>query len=237
MPTTSKNNKSASILQKISSIAKERNYKSYKNELFYSKNQGPTVLITAAIHGNEKAGSFAIYSYIKRSDPPKDISLYLMPIINHYGFDHNTRENGQRRDLNRAFNKDLDNDETDRLETIVKKIKPDLVINLHEDGTHEGCYIYVPYDEMREDADEILKSASKAIPTNKNKSIFGDPADNGVILQSHLINRPKNKHSFEFYLFKNNIPYITFETPSDESIKNRAAAMILAIDATLGRTT
>jgi hypothetical protein len=151
-----------------------------------------------------------------------------------YGFDNNVRNNEQDRDLNRAFNKDIKNDSTDSLEKIVLKIDPDLVLNLHEDGTHRGCYIYMAYEGQQEEAELILKNASRYMTIERGDTVFKDKCENGIILSNIHDGRPKTQQTFETFLTKHNIPYFTFETSQSFSLKRRAAAQLAAIDSILG---
>lgn len=194
----------------------------------------PRVLITAAIHGNEKAGPLGLFSYVVRNKFPNDLSVVLIPIINRYGFDNNVRNNEQDRDLNRAFNKDLKNDSTDSLEKIVQKLDPDLVLNLHEDSTHKGCYIYIGYEDQQEDAELILRNASRYMMIERGDTVFKDKCENGIILSNVHDGRPKTQQTFETFLTNNNIPYFTFETSQSFSLRRRAAAQLAAIDSILG---
>lgn len=194
----------------------------------------PKVLITASIHGDEKAGPLGLYSYVLNKRYPDDLSVILMPIINLFGYDNDTRRNEQDRDLNRAFNKKLKNDSTNVIERFVLKVQPDIVLNLHEDGVHDGAYIYVPYDDMVADADLILKNVSKFMKRQSTKTVFKDESDNGVIVTDPKDNRPKNKSTFEAFLTHNSIPYYTFETSKKADIKVRAAAQLSAIYSLLG---
>ena len=194
----------------------------------------PRVLITASIHGDEKAGPLGLYSFMVNKKYPSDLSVIIVPIINRYGFDNNKRRNEQDRDLNRAFNKKLKNDSTNVIERFVLKVKPDIVLNLHEDGVHEGAYIYVPYDDMAEDANLILKNVSRFMKRQPSKTIFKDDSDHGVIITDPNDDRPKNKSTFESFLTHNSIPYYTFETSKKYDMKLRAAAQLAAIYSLLG---
>lgn len=65
---------------------------------------GPTVFLTAALHGNEINGTGAIRSLI--SDPSFTLSagtLLMVPVVNVLGFDRHSRYLPDRRDLNRSF--------------------------------------------------------------------------------------------------------------------------------------
>lgn len=101
---------------------------------------GPTVLVTAGVHGNEPAGWRAAQQI--RHWPIITGRLVVVPRVNTIGLDANTRwipehrNNKSLRDLNRNFPK------ADRLEPqtqlasavwdYVKALKPDYVFDLHE---------------------------------------------------------------------------------------------------------
>ncbi|MEM7680423.1 MAG: succinylglutamate desuccinylase/aspartoacylase family protein [Planctomycetota bacterium] len=65
---------------------------------------GPTVCLTAAVHGDEINGTGAIRHILR--DPPFDLvsgTLVLVPVVNILGFERHTRYLPDRRDLNRSF--------------------------------------------------------------------------------------------------------------------------------------
>lgn len=65
---------------------------------------GPTVAITAAVHGDEINGTGAIRQLIV--DEPFELiagTLVLVPVVNILGFERHTRYMPDRRDLNRSF--------------------------------------------------------------------------------------------------------------------------------------
>ena len=65
---------------------------------------GPTVLLTAAVHGDELNGTGVIRELIL--SPPFELSrgtLVLVPVVNIPGFERRTRYLPDRRDLNRCF--------------------------------------------------------------------------------------------------------------------------------------
>ncbi len=68
------------------------------------RREGPTVCVTAAVHGDEINGAGAIRQIIK--EPPFEIvagTLVLVPVVNILGFERHTRYLPDRRDLNRSF--------------------------------------------------------------------------------------------------------------------------------------
>lgn len=65
---------------------------------------GPTVFITAAIHGDEINGTGIIRSLIRDVDLHLEAgALILVPVLNILGFEHHSRYLPDRRDLNRCF--------------------------------------------------------------------------------------------------------------------------------------
>lgn len=217
----------------IDALANAQGY-TISGDMILSKTRGPKVLITSGIHGDELAGPFAIYTFIKRHKAELPVNITFMPLLNKHGLRHNEREDRLGRDLNRGFNKKLDNNHIDPLKEYINIHDPDLVVNLHEDKTHDGCYIYVAYEEMRDDALEILESMSRYTKVYTGEKVFGDDCEAGVILQSKAQKRPKNQNSFEYFCYLKNIPYMTIETPGKEDLKNRCAAMVRALETIIG---
>ena len=69
-----------------------------------SKNPGPTVLLTAAIHGDEINGVEIVRQLIaKKLNKPKRGTIICIPILNVFGFLNGDRSFPDGRDLNRVF--------------------------------------------------------------------------------------------------------------------------------------
>ncbi len=85
-----------------------------------AKEEGPTVFITAALHGDEINGTGAVRQLIM--DPEFEITrgaLILVPVLNLLGFDRHSRYMPDRRDLNRAFPGSANGSLTGRMARIV----------------------------------------------------------------------------------------------------------------------
>jgi predicted deacylase len=69
-----------------------------------SKNEGPCLLITAAIHGDEINGTGIIHDFLfgEQIELQKG-TLILAPVVNVFGFEAHERYLPDRRDLNRSF--------------------------------------------------------------------------------------------------------------------------------------
>src|SRR5574343_1837035 len=69
-----------------------------------SKLEGPTVLFSAGLHGDELNGTEIVRQLIvQKINKPKRGTIICMPIINIFGFVNQTREFPDGRDLNRVF--------------------------------------------------------------------------------------------------------------------------------------
>jgi hypothetical protein len=104
-------------------------------------------IIDAAIHGNEKTGTFASLRIAElliqyyRSDPYwtsrlKQYTVLIIPVLNPDGFVHNTRENANGTDLNRQFPPGGTTTEPEALalKSLMDSCKPTVYINMHEGG-------------------------------------------------------------------------------------------------------
>ncbi|MBL8892798.1 MAG: succinylglutamate desuccinylase/aspartoacylase family protein [Planctomycetaceae bacterium] len=96
---------------------------------------GPTVFVTAAVHGDELNGTAAIRSLIV--DPQIRLTrgtLILVPVVNVLGFETHSRYLPDRRDLNRCFPGSSSGSQASRLARVVfDEIvgRSDLGIDLH----------------------------------------------------------------------------------------------------------
>ncbi|MFV0257086.1 MAG: succinylglutamate desuccinylase/aspartoacylase family protein [Acidimicrobiales bacterium] len=72
--------------------------------MLHGRSDGPTLWLTAAIHGDEVAGTEIIRRVLARLDP-RDLrgTLVALPVVNVHGFNTNDRYLPDRRDLNRSF--------------------------------------------------------------------------------------------------------------------------------------
>ena len=73
-------------------------------KVFHGKSDGPTIWLSAAIHGDEICGVEIIRRVLLRLDPRfMRGTVIAVPVVNVYGFQANDRYFPDRRDLNRSF--------------------------------------------------------------------------------------------------------------------------------------
>ncbi|MGB7994914.1 MAG: succinylglutamate desuccinylase/aspartoacylase family protein [Photobacterium halotolerans] len=104
--------------------------------------QGPVMLVSAAIHGDELNGVEAVRQLLNKVDPLKlHGTLVAVPVVNVFGFIHKSRYLPDRRDLNRCFPGSERGSTAARMayqfsEHVVKKCTH--IIDLHTGAIHRG---------------------------------------------------------------------------------------------------
>jgi len=167
-----------------------------------SKKPGPTVLITAGIHGDEINGVEIVRQIIAKGiNKPKIGTIICVPVINVFGFIHMDREFPDGRDLNRMFPGIKGGSLASRVAfKLVTEILPhaDLVIDFHTGG-----------------ADRFNAAQVRIIKGEKNlkklAEIFGAP----FVLYSKNLNK-----SFRNTCYKLGIPVLLFEGGKSFNIDN-----------------
>lgn len=96
---------------------------------------GPTVLVTAAVHGDEINGTGTVRQLIQ--DPGFELAagtLILVPVVNLLAFERHSRYLPDRRDLNRAFPGNADGSMAKRIaHTVYRELvgRADFAVDLH----------------------------------------------------------------------------------------------------------
>ncbi len=98
--------------------------------------QGPTLCLTAAVHGDEINGVEVIRRLLRQTDVARlRGTLIAVPAVNWLAFMQGSRETPERRDINRYFPGNPENDYASRLTHILfeKVLKPhcDYLVDLH----------------------------------------------------------------------------------------------------------
>ena len=167
-----------------------------------SKKPGPTVLITAGIHGDEVNGVEIVRQIIAKGiNKPKKGTIICVPVINVFGFIHMDREFPDGRDLNRVFPGIKGGSLASRVAfKLVTEILPhaDFVMDFHTGG-----------------ADRFNAAQIRIIKGEKNlkklAQIFGAP----FVLYSKNLNK-----SFRNTCYKLGIPVLLFEGGKSFNIDN-----------------
>lgn len=126
------------------------------------KTDGPTVAITAAVHGDEINGTGTIRQIIR--ERPFDLNagtLVLVPVINMLGFERHSRYLPDRRDLNRSFPGSKDGSVASRLarsifDQVIRRC--DYCIDLHTAAVRRTNYPNVRADLSNEHLAEFARA-------------------------------------------------------------------------------
>lgn len=195
------------------------------------------VLISAGIHGDEPAGVETIYSFLHRKEYLKyseDWEITIVPCINPFGYEANTRTNHEGVDLNRKFK----SPDPPREVVLVKKLFDshfDLTIELHEDVDSPGYYLFhsSAFEPSPLSVREILKNIQSIMPINLDSEIDGIPANRGVI-ERVGIDEEMDSWPMAFYsLSKGTQASLTLETGTQFPMQTRVEAHLRAIETAL----
>ena len=158
-----------------------------------SKKHGPTILITAGIHGDEVNGVEIVRQIIAKGiNKPKRGTIICIPVINIFGFLHMDREFPDGRDLNRMFPGTKSGSLASRVAfKLIHEIVPqvDLILDFHSGGSDRfnAAQIRIVND------DSALEELAR---------VFGAP----FVLFSKNLNK-----SFRNTCYKLGIPMLLFE--------------------------
>lgn len=184
--------------------------------------------VFAGIHGDEKAGPFAIIRLAERliAEPrlAEGYEIRLYPVCNPGGFDAGTRTSLSGKDLNREFWKNSQEPEVKLLEVEIQRHSFHGLISLHSDDTSDGLYGFVRGAVLaRSLLEPALTAAEKFLPRNKSAIIDGFPAHDGIISECYdgiLTSPPKLE----------NTPFeVIFETPHAAEPEKQIDATVAAI--------
>jgi predicted deacylase len=158
-----------------------------------SKTSGPTILITAGIHGDEVNGVEIVRQIIAKGiNKPKKGTIICIPVINIFGFLHKEREFPDGRDLNRVFPGSKQGSLASQVAyKLINEIVPqvDLILDYHTGGADRFNSPQIRIVSDNESLDELAQT-------------FGAP----FVLYSKNLNK-----SFRNTCDKLGVPMLLFE--------------------------
>jgi len=195
------------------------------------------VLISAGIHGDEPAGVETICAFIERKEYKKFLrewEMTLVPCINPFGYEANTRVNHEGIDLNRKFKSSTPPREV-VLAQMLYDLPFDLTLELHEDVDSSGYYLFHASagDSPPLLVEGILNRVKTVMPINMDAEIDEIPATGGVI-ERKGIDKKMDWWPMAFYsLSKGTQTCLTLETGTQFPMRTRVEAHLLAIQTAL----
>lgn len=121
----------------------------YTNNVWANYYKYRKVLINAGTHGNEQSAVWGAYYFIKAvlestenwaAFIRSNIEIQIVPILNPYGIDNNTRENANNVDINRQFS-NTTCVEAQALKQCAIDLEPFCFLDCHSVGLTHGNYI------------------------------------------------------------------------------------------------
>jgi predicted deacylase len=136
-------------------------------EVIRGKRGGPTLFISAAIHGDEIIGSEIVKRLLARKELQKlRGTLIAIPIVNPFGYNNNIRYLPDRRDLNRCFPGSDEGSLAARMaNTFMKEIvsKCDYGIDIHSGAQHRINFPQIRLDVTDKDCSNLAKAFAAPI--------------------------------------------------------------------------
>lgn len=170
----------------------------HRSQLSRSRRKGPTVMLSAGVHGDEPAGVYALLDFLNGGmrEYGDRCNFVVFPCVNPSGFEADTREAMTGKNLNRLFGTGSDQEEVCSIERWLAETSSQfrLAIGLHEtppyddDESSEGednpraCYLYETMPDVRR---RIGRALIDALPEGAEvcqwPTIYEDTNDRGVI--------------------------------------------------------
>ena len=203
------------------------------DKIIFGRGNDKRVLISAGIHGDEPAGVETVCSFIERKNYLRFLQeweITLVPCINPFGYETNTRTNHEGVDLNRKFKSPSPPQEV----ILAQKLFDtsfDLTLELHEDVDSSGYYFFhTSADGFRPAlVPGILKNVKPIMPINMDSEIDGIPATGGII-ERLTIDDTMDWWPMAYYsLSKGTRTCLTLETATRFPMRTRIEAHLKAI--------
>lgn len=145
------------------------------------------VLISGGIHGDEPAGVETICEFLEKklySPFLKDWRITILPCLNPSGYQRNTRNNYEDKDLNRLFKLSSSSTEVEIAQKILES-PFDLTLELHEDCDSDGYYLFQKENLQSTPplGRKVLDAVESIMPINRNSEIEEIPAEDGLIMK------------------------------------------------------
>ncbi|WDT80664.1 MAG: M14 family metallocarboxypeptidase [Candidatus Manganitrophus sp.] len=205
------------------------------------------ICLSGGIHGDEPAGVEAILAVIEmiRNRPALlgRFQFILFPCINPFGYEHHTRENRSRIDLNRQYVRKRPAAEIRFVKKVIDGKRFDLDVEFHEDIDTPGFYMYEVFRSPAQAVGrKIIRRVAKKYPINLQTEIEGAPAEKGLIspdVSSDFFKRRfarKRQWPQALYFYMNGASHvITSETPVHLKMQERVEIHLIALKTALER--
>lgn len=194
-----------------------------------SSKTAPVIYISAGIHGDEPAGSWAAAELLQHPDWFKNCDAYVFPLLNPAGMQQGVRENADGVDLNRDYLNPRSVEARDHIAVLDRLPLCHVYLHLHEDWEATGAYLYAVHSSSEPDAvPALLAAMGRHLPIEPAEEIDGYAAKDGVIRRDEIPERDDWPEGFYMAHQHRHYHGYTLETPSAQPIERRIAAHVAA---------
>lgn len=194
-----------------------------------NENSKLPILLTGSIHGNEAAGAEYIVNFVEAlSQHPErypDQSFHMVPIINPWGWIHDTRFNQNGYDINRDF-VSFSSQESRIIMNHTKKKRYSLMLDLHEDPSAKGFYLY-QHGQKNKTISEMVTNGIRQMgyPLEEDTRKVILKSEDGIIdipiWGLWYMRLTYQLNIANYYRLNNSDHVFTIETPTDVDIQDR----------------
>lgn len=194
---------------------------------------GARLYLSAGVHGDEPGAVMGLLEWAEASTTlMRRLPVAIFPLFNPAGLALNTRTDHRHTDLNRCFHLPR-HPHIRAWRSAIRGMTFTAGICLHEDYDAQGIYCYeLNEDARRPVAHTLLRHCESIIPREPRRLIDGRRATAGVIRRRRVPDVPGLPEAIALYGTHTPLT-LTFETPSEFSLHDRARAHHAFINAAL----
>ncbi len=160
-------------------------------EVTVDNNREKDLLLFSGVHGNEPGGVLALLEFIENMDDQSDLfsnyNIHIVPIVNPWGWEFNSRYNGKGIDINRDFaNMDTLSAEAGYILKHFKDMKAEIILDFHESYS-KGHYFYVYDPFMKKIVEKFISENCDKYTIENGHKVSVLEVENGIIYSNSLI--------------------------------------------------
>jgi hypothetical protein len=201
---------------------------------------GHRLLVVAAVHGDEIAGSLAAPRLLgdlrDRPESYAGVEMHLLAPANPVGLAALSRYNGAGCDVNRDF-RHFRTPEAAAIRDVLAAVAPQLVVSLHE-GPQEGLYVIATRSVPADVAEVAARAVAAAGVPLATRSYFGLAIAGGAEREGLLmtfVKRALRVDSLGAYAQQRGIGTLTVESPwSSTDLERRVLGQVAAVRGAAG---